>query len=134
MVPERPSAPTILVVDDEPAVRLLVERLLVEAGFHVLSATGSSAALALLERSGAVDLLLADLRMPDMSGIQLALKVQQLRPDVRVLIMAAYPAEDPIGWRIITKPFPPELLEGEIRRALEGPSARAASGEFPTEP
>jgi DNA-binding NtrC family response regulator len=69
--------------------------------------------------------------MPEMSGIQLALKVQQLRPDVRVLLMAAYPAEDAIDWRIITKPFPPELLEGEIRRALEGPSARAASGEFP---
>jgi hypothetical protein len=69
-----------------------------------------------------------------MSGTQLALKAMQLRPEVRVLIMAAYPAEDPIAWRIITKPFPPVVLEAEIRRVLEGPSARAASGEFPTEP
>jgi DNA-binding NtrC family response regulator len=131
MAPERPPVPTVLVVDDEPAVRLLVERVLLDAGFHVLSAPGSAAALALLQREATVDVLLTDLRMPEMSGIQLALKVQQLRPDVRVLLMAAYPAEDAIDWRIITKPFPPELLEGEIRRALEGPSARAASGEFP---
>ena len=45
--------------------------------------------------------------------------------------MAAYPAEDPIDWRVITKPFPPEVLEAEIRRVLDGPSARAGSGEFP---
>jgi CheY-like chemotaxis protein len=134
MANDPPPAPTILVVDDEPAVRALVERVLRDAGFQVLSATGSAAALALLERGGTVDLLLADLRMPVMSGTQLALKAMQLRPEVRVLIMAAYPAEDPIAWRIITKPFPPEVLEAEIRRVLEGPSARAASGEFPTEP
>jgi len=134
MAKDPPPVPTILVVDDEPAVRALVERVLRDAGFQVLSATGSAAALALLERGGTVDLLLADLRMPVMSGTQLALKAMQLRPEVRVLIMAAYPAEDPIAWRIITKPFPPEVLEAEIRRVLEGPSARAASGEFPTEP
>jgi len=106
----------------------------VDAGFQVLSAPGSSAALELLERGGPVDLLLADLRMPDMNGAQLALKAMQLRPEVRVLIMAAYPSDDPIGWRVISKPFPPELLESEIRRALEGPSARAGSGEFPADP
>jgi len=134
MPADPPPTPTILVVDDEPAVRLLVERVLVDAGFQVLSASGSSAALKLLEGGGPVDLLLADLRMPDMNGAQLALKVMQLRPEVRVLIMAAYPSDDPLGWQIITKPFPPELLESEIRRALEGPSARAGSGEFPADP
>ena len=136
MTPDRPpvSIPTILVVDDEPAVRLLVERVLLEAGFRVLSATGGTEALGLLERGTAVDLLLVDLRMPTMSGSQLALKVAQLRPEVRVLIMAAYPSDDPLGWRVIVKPFPPELLEAEIRRALEGPSARDGSGEFPANP
>jgi CheY-like chemotaxis protein len=133
MANAHPPAPTILVVDDEPAVRLLVERTLREAGFQVLTAMGGWEALEVLDRGGAVDLLLADLRMPVMSGAQLALKVMQLRPEVRVLIMAAYPSE-PLGWRVITKPFPPDLLEAEIRRALDGPSARAASGEFPAEP
>lgn len=126
--------PTVLVVDDEPAVRLLVERVLIEAGYQVTSAMSGPEALELLGRGGAVDLLLADLRMPVMSGTQLALKVMQLRPEVRVLIMAASPSEGPFDWRVITKPFPPEGLEAEIRRALDGPSARAGSGEFPADP
>jgi CheY-like chemotaxis protein len=127
-------SPTVLVVDDEPAVRLLVERVLIDAGYQVISAMSGPEALELLERGGAVDLLLADLRMPVMSGTQLALKAMQLRPEVRVLIMAAYPAEDPIAWRIITKPFPPEPHAAVIRRAHDGPSARAGSGEFPGDP
>jgi CheY-like chemotaxis protein len=136
MASDPPSAPTptILVVDDEPAVRLLVERVLVDAGFRVVTATGPTEALRLVERGTAIDLLLVDLRMPAMSGTQLALEVSQLRPEIRVLIMAAYPSDDPLGWRVIVKPFPPELLEAEIRRALEGPSARAGSGEFPADP
>ena len=133
MANAQPSPPTILVVDDEPAVRLLVERTLREAGFRVVTAMGGSEAIELLDRGGAVDLLLADLRMPVMSGAQLALEVMQLRPEVRVLIMAAYPSEDPLDWRVITKPFPPDVLEAEIRRALDGPSARASSGAFPAE-
>jgi hypothetical protein len=71
--------------------------------------------------------------MPVMSGAQLARKVELLRPEVRVLIMAAYPSEDRMAWRVIMKPFPPDVLENEIRRALDGPSARAGSGEFPGE-
>lgn len=128
-----PPGPTVLVVDDEPAVRLLVERLLVEAGFRVLTAMGGVEALELLEQAGPVDVLLADLRMPIMSGTQLAGKVALRHPDIRVLIMAAYPSEDPMGWRVIMKPFPPDVLENEIRRTLEGPSARAGSGEFPAD-
>ena len=81
--------------------------------------------------AGRLDLLLADLRMPVMSGTQLAHKVAQSHSDIRVMIMAAYPSEDPMAWRFIMKPFPPALLENEIRRTLEGPSARASSGEFP---
>jgi two-component system, cell cycle sensor histidine kinase and response regulator CckA len=126
--------PTILVVDDEPTIRRYVERVLADAGFRVLTAMGGTEALGLLERGTDVDLLLVDLRMPAMSGTQLALKVSQLRPDIRVLIMAAYPSDDPLDWRVIVKPFPPELLEAEIRRALEGPSARDGSGEFPANP
>jgi len=135
-MPDAPSAPTVLVVDDEPAVRLLVERVLMEAGYQVLTAMGGAEALELLERAAVVDVLLTDLRMPVMSGTQLARKVEQLRPGVRVLIMAAYPSEDPdpLAWPVIGKPFPPDVLENEIRRALEGPSARAGSGAFPTEP
>jgi len=125
---------TILVVDDEPAVRLLVQRVLAEAGFHVVTAMGGTEALGLLERGTAIDLLLVDLRMPSMSGTQLALEVSRRRPEVLVVIMAAYPSDDPLGWRIIVKPFPPDLLEAEIRRALDGPNARDGSGAFPANP
>jgi CheY-like chemotaxis protein len=132
-MPSHPSPVTVLVVDDEPAVRLLVERVLVEAGYRVLTAMGGAEALELLEQAGTVDLLLADLRMPVMSGTQLARKVAQSHPDIRVMIMAAYPSENPMAWRVIMKPFPPDMLENEIRRTLEGPSARASSGEFPAD-
>jgi CheY-like chemotaxis protein len=133
----KPSrASTVLVVDDEPAVRLLVERVLTEAGYRVLTAMGGAEAIELLGRVGAVDLLLVDLRMPVMSGAQLARRVEQLHPEIRVLVMAAYPSdsEDPLAWRVIVKPFPPDLLENEIRRALDGPDARSGSGAFHADP
>jgi CheY-like chemotaxis protein len=131
-----PRASTVVVDDDEPAVRLLEERVLTEAGYRVLTAMGGAEAIELLGRVGAVDLLLVDLRMPVMSGAQLARRVEQLHPEIRVLVMAAYPSdsEDPLAWRVIVKPFPPDLLENEIRRALDGPDARSGSGAFPADP
>lgn len=110
----------MLIVDDEPIVRLVVSRMLADAGYRVLSAMSGAEALRTLETAGPVHLLLTDLRMPEMTGVQLATQVRHLRPDARVLLMAGYPSEDTLAWPVVIKPFPPGVLEGQIQRLLEG--------------
>ena len=88
-------------------------------------------ALERLKEAGAVHVLLTDLRMPLMGGVQLAQQVQDLCPQCRVVVMAAYPSENPLAWPVVVKPFSAGVLEAEIRRALEGPDARGGSGEYP---
>jgi CheY-like chemotaxis protein len=126
---EAANGPTILVVDDEPAVRIVITRLLLEAGYRVLSAMSGPEALDRLQEAGPIQVLLTDLRMPTMNGVQLALRVLHLCPGTRVVIMAAYPSDDPLAWPVLIKPFPLSVLEAEIRRALDGPDARGGSGD-----
>ena len=114
--------PTVLVVDDEHTVRFMVGRLLTEAGYRVvLARSGSEALEALAEQRRAVDLLLSDLRMPQMDGVRLAAEVRRRRPRTRVLLMAAYPSEDPLEWPVVVKPFASGQLETEVQRALGEP-------------
>lgn len=61
---------TVLVVDDEPVVRAIITRLLTEAGYRVLTAMSGPDALETLRTSGPVQVLLTDLRMPQMTGVQ----------------------------------------------------------------
>jgi CheY-like chemotaxis protein len=115
-----PADATVLLVDDEPIVRAIVSRLLTMAGYRVLTAMSGTDALETLRTSGPVQVLLTDLRMPQMTGVQLANEVRQLMPAARVLLMAAFPSEDPLEWPVVVKPFPNGALEAEIRRALAG--------------
>jgi CheY-like chemotaxis protein len=111
---------TVLVVDDEPVVRAIVSRLLTEAGYRVLTAMSGPDALQTLRTSGPVQVLLTDLRMPQMTGIELATDVRQLMPTARVRLMVAFPSEGPLEWPVVVKPFPPGVLVAEIRRAVHG--------------
>lgn len=79
----------ILVVDDEPGITKLCERLLVRAGYSVSSFTQPRAALEYLKREK-VDLLLVDIRMPDISGFDLINSVQKYQPDMAVLVMTGF--------------------------------------------
>jgi CheY-like chemotaxis protein len=124
-----PDRRTVLVVDDEPAVRLVVTRLLSEAGYQVFTARSAPEALRVLGTGAPVHVVLSDLRMPQMTGAELATLVEHIRPTTRVLLMAAYPSEDPLAWPVVVKPFAEGQLELEIRRVLDGPDAHAASGE-----
>lgn len=110
----------MLVVDDEPVVRAIVSRLLTEAGYRVLTAMSGPDALQTLRTSGPVQVLLTDLRMPQMTGIELATDVRQLMPTARVRLMVAFPSEGPLEWPVVVKPFPPGVLVAEIRRAVHG--------------
>jgi len=94
--PSRQVGRTVLVVDDEAAVRDVTMRAVARAGYRVLGASGGTQALELLAREAepASVLLLTDLMMPEMSGQELAAHVAERFPAVRVVTMSGYSAEE----------------------------------------
>jgi two-component system, cell cycle sensor histidine kinase and response regulator CckA len=82
---------TILVVDDEAGVRIMVARMLSLCGYSVVSAQSGEEALSIVrEYAAPIDLVLTDVRMPEMSGPEMVEKLQELRPGIRVMYMSAY--------------------------------------------
>jgi DNA-binding NtrC family response regulator len=81
---------TILVVEDDPAVRAIIARILRGDGYSVIEASRPSEARALSESNESIDLLLTDLVMPEMSGVKLSAELQATRPGLRVLFMTGY--------------------------------------------
>lgn len=103
----------VLVVEDDRGVRVAASRLLSSAGYAVLDAEDGREALDLLRHlAPAVDLVLTDIRMPRMTGMELARAIAELWPDLPVLFMTGF-SEDLLGWlpedarrnRVLTKPF-----------------------------
>src|SRR6185503_7961329 len=118
---------TVLLVEDEEMVRSLSERTLRGRGYTVLSAPHGPAALELLGRhTGPIQLLLTDVVMPQMSGKDLADRVSQLHPGIRVLYMSGY-TEDTIGHHgmlengvsLLQKPFTPTSMARKVREVLD---------------
>lgn len=117
------SAPvaTVLVVEDEDAVRRLVVRILEEAGHTVIAASLPGEALALMEdRGGDVDLVVSDVVMPEMTGFQLVETLRESRPSLPALFVSGY-VEDELerdlpeeGARFLAKPFRPDDLTGAV--------------------
>jgi PAS domain S-box-containing protein len=121
---------TILLVEDEPAVRALAERVLAEGGYSLLVAADGRDALEVAARhDGAVDLLVTDVVMPGMGGRELAQRLDQLRPETRVLYITGY-TEDTVvrhgllhsGLAYLEKPFRPERLLAKVRQVLDRPA------------
>ncbi|UDI90502.1 PAS domain-containing sensor histidine kinase [Pseudomonas sp. IAC-BECa141] len=113
---------TVVVVEDDPAVRMLVLDLLKELGFHAHEAEDAKGALPLLESDLRVDLLVTDVGLPGMNGRQMAEIARQHRPGLKVLFMTGYAQkaaerqgflED--GMDMVAKPFSIEQLAGKIR-------------------
>ncbi|PRY29898.1 PAS domain-containing hybrid sensor histidine kinase/response regulator [Pseudosporangium ferrugineum] len=123
-----PEAPreTILLVEDEDALREATGRTLTRAGYRVLVANGGPAALRLVEEhSGPIDLLLTDVLMPVMMGNEVAARVGALRPGIAVLYMSGYAqpvlTENgtlPAGVEIVEKPFTRDALLERVRARL----------------
>ena len=122
------TAATVLVVDDDDRVRLLTERILVRAGYRVLSATSGPRALALAAAHvGEIDLLLSDMVMPGMSGSELAQAIALARPRIKVLFMSGYDrGQTGPGQRLITKPFNRDGLIAAVVDALSGGPGRTS--------
>ncbi|MBI2196992.1 MAG: response regulator, partial [Candidatus Rokubacteria bacterium] len=83
------TEPTVLVADDESGVRESVGRVLRHEGFRVIAAEDGDAALAAL-REGGVDLLLADLRMPGLDGLELLRAAKLLTPEVEIVVLSGH--------------------------------------------
>jgi CheY-like chemotaxis protein len=111
---------TVLVVEDDPAVRLLVIDVLEMLGFQALEAADGNAAIRILESSAAVDMLVTDVGLPGMNGRQLADAARQQRPGLPVLFMTGYAKQaassdflEP-GMDMISKPFNLDALAKRV--------------------
>ena len=114
---------TILLADDEDCLRNLTHIVLEEQGYCVLAAANATEALLLAKQhDGHIDLLLTDMRMPDMDGAQLAVEFRKSFPLSRVIFMTAYLLSDVQnqlpGEIILSKPFSIDVLCDSIRRML----------------
>ena len=118
---------TVLIVDDEPTVRMLVIDVLEDLGFTVLEAGDGAAGLRILQSDTPVDLLVSDVGLPGgMNGRQLADAARQLRPELKILFITGY-AENAVvgnghlepGMAVLAKPFAMSSLANKVRDILE---------------
>jgi len=117
-----PDPATIIVVDDEAGVRAMVAEFLEEDGYHVLQADGGAAALLLLEADSRIQLLVTDIRMPDMSGLELAERATSIRPTLRVILISGYFVAQQVKRRLLHKPFRMRELAAAVRDELGAPA------------
>ena len=118
---------TILVVDDEELVRNLTARMLRSQGYQVHVAGSGPEALEISEKcNGSVHLLLTDLHMPEMNGLEVAQQLQSRWPQMRVLYMSGHSAADGLVRRVLDeggpflpKPFDQDALMEKIQAALD---------------
>ncbi len=128
---------TILLAEDEDAVRRIAREILETYGYHVLEAHNDGSALALCERyQKAIHLLLTDVVMPEISGRELAERLARLRPEMKVLYMSGYIDDRVVhhgaldeGTEFSHKPFTPEALARKVRAVLDGPGTRLKQGK-----
>jgi CheY-like chemotaxis protein len=118
---------TVLVIDDDPTVRMLIVDVLEEAGYQAIEAVDGAAGLKVLQSEVRIDLLITDVGLPGgMNGRQVADAGRSLRPDLKVLFITGY-AENAVvgnghldpGMQIVTKPFAIESLGNKIREMLD---------------
>ncbi|WP_459748340.1 ATP-binding protein [Pseudomonas sp. 3A(2025)] len=125
--PKATTTSTVMIVDDEPTIRMLVGEVLADQGYSALEAAEGASALRILETSARVDLLVTDVGLPGgMNGRQLADAARRLRPELKVLFITGY-AENAIignghldpGMWVLTKPFTMDALASRIHEMIE---------------
>ena len=119
-----PASPRILLAEDEEAMRAYLERALTKAGFDVVSVDRGTEAVPLLEAEF-FDLLLSDIVMPEMDGIELAQRCAELSPRTKVMFITGFAAvslrasrEQPHA-KVLSKPFHLRDLVLEVERVFE---------------
>ena len=124
---------TILLVEDQEEVRRVAQEILSRSGYHVLAAANAGEALLSCERHPrTIHLLLTDLVMPQMGGFELAGRLAQSRPDMKVLYMSGYTDRAILhhgildsGLPYVQKPLVPERLARRVREVLDSPQRRS---------
>jgi PAS domain S-box-containing protein len=122
-VPRAPAGATVLVVDDEPMVRMLVAEVLEELGYAAIEAADGASGLKVLQSDVQIDLLVTDVGLPGgMNGRQMADAGRQHRPELKVLFITGYAENAAIGkdvleagTHVLTKPFSMEILANRIK-------------------
>jgi DNA-binding response OmpR family regulator len=126
-VPRQRGSETILLVEDQEAVRTFVKAALERAGYHIIQASDSAEALTVAEHhSGNIHLLLTDVVLPGMNGKDLSQELKALRPDVKVLFISGYTTDviahrgvlDP-GVAFLHKPFSADVVAQKVRDVLD---------------
>jgi len=119
---------SILLVEDEETVRLVLERSLSRRGYRVVEASNGRQALDILADGESVDMMITDVVMPEMGGFELVNRVAREHPAVKVLFMSGYTQSDggieghqllEPGTHFLRKPFSTELLARKVREILE---------------
>jgi PAS domain S-box-containing protein len=125
MVPDA-QGETVLVVDDEPTVRMLVAEVLQDLGYTALEAADAPSGLQILQSDVRIDLLVSDVGLPGgMNGRQMADAARTKRPDLKVLFITGY-AENAVignghlapGMHVLTKPFPMDVLAARLKSLM----------------
>jgi signal transduction histidine kinase len=125
LLPFANAGETVLIVEDDPAVRVLVSQVLSELGYAFVEAGDADGALPIIESGQRIDLMISDVGLPGMNGRQLAEIGRQIRPDLKVLFITGYAEHaavrggflDP-GMQLITKPFTFDLLTAKVREMI----------------
>jgi PAS domain S-box-containing protein len=124
---EQGQGETVLVIDDEEPIRMLISDVLAEAGYRILEATDGPSGLKVLQSDTRIDLLITDVGLPGgFNGRQVADAARLGRPDLKVLFITGY-AENAVvgnghlapGMQVITKPFPMTTLALRVREIIE---------------
>ncbi len=120
--PKANSKETILLADDDGDLQKFVASLLGKHGYRVIAArNGTEALQKAREFHGAIHLLLSDVEMPGMTGIELAIQLNRERPDTKILLMSGLASGLLIlnnGWQFLPKPFMGDMLRDKIRDVL----------------
>jgi len=117
---------TVLLVEDEESVRVIISAILRRRGYQVIEAATARAACDVFAQRTDVDLLLTDVVMPDMNGPALAQRLIGLRPELRVLFISGYadmltpPSSDNPNVGFLSKPFPAAALIARVAEMLAG--------------
>jgi CheY-like chemotaxis protein len=133
--PRAEQGETVLIVDDEPSVRMLVSDVLEDLGYTAIEAADGPTGLKIMQSDVRLDLLVTDVGLPGgMNGRQMADAGRTLRPGLKVLFITGY-AENAVighgvlepGMQLMTKPFVMEVLASRIRQIIRDGSGEALS-------
>ena len=125
------TRPRIMVVDDEQVMRDLLREILSQSGYEVATVDGGKEALYLLS-SKPFDLMIVDIVMPGVDGIEVLVGARQIVEHIPVIMMTGYPSLETAerlanlgATDYLTKPFTPALIEMAVQKALQGEGAQS---------